>query len=171
MKRTNLAALEEYSERDLLRHGHGFREVEFNAPDDLLIVDLIELYMQIKYALPDERGLVVQFVSANSSLDSEQIALDMAWACASVLGRKILILNCTRSRRRAITAADSPVQPMTTEDGMVKVTGQEMYLADLRGWHTKTGALAATDEIDSHLDENSYIVPGLGDAGDRQFGT
>src|SRR5205085_797481 len=25
--------------------------------------------------------------------------------------------------------------------------------------------------LDSHLDENSYIVPGLGDAGDRQFGT
>ena len=25
--------------------------------------------------------------------------------------------------------------------------------------------------IDSHLDERSYIVPGLGDAGDRQFGT
>lgn len=25
--------------------------------------------------------------------------------------------------------------------------------------------------IDSHLDENAYIVPGLGDAGDRQFAT
>jgi uracil phosphoribosyltransferase len=25
--------------------------------------------------------------------------------------------------------------------------------------------------LDSHLDDNSYIVPGLGDAGDRQFGT
>jgi len=25
--------------------------------------------------------------------------------------------------------------------------------------------------IDDHLDENGYIVPGLGDAGDRQFGT
>jgi uracil phosphoribosyltransferase len=25
--------------------------------------------------------------------------------------------------------------------------------------------------VDSHLDEQSYIVPGLGDAGDRQFGT
>src|SRR5262249_21255290 len=25
--------------------------------------------------------------------------------------------------------------------------------------------------IDSHLDERKYIVPGLGDAGDRQFGT
>ncbi len=25
--------------------------------------------------------------------------------------------------------------------------------------------------IDSHLNEDAYIVPGLGDAGDRQFGT
>jgi uracil phosphoribosyltransferase len=25
--------------------------------------------------------------------------------------------------------------------------------------------------VDSHLDEHCYIVPGLGDAGDRQFGT
>jgi uracil phosphoribosyltransferase len=28
-----------------------------------------------------------------------------------------------------------------------------------------------TASIDSHLDENKYIVPGLGDAGDRLFGT
>ena len=28
-----------------------------------------------------------------------------------------------------------------------------------------------TAAIDSHLNENSYIVPGLGDAGDRTFGT
>ena len=25
--------------------------------------------------------------------------------------------------------------------------------------------------LDSHLNENGYIVPGLGDAGDRMFGT
>jgi uracil phosphoribosyltransferase len=25
--------------------------------------------------------------------------------------------------------------------------------------------------LDSHLDDRCYIVPGLGDAGDRQFGT
>jgi uracil phosphoribosyltransferase len=25
--------------------------------------------------------------------------------------------------------------------------------------------------LDSHLDEKGYIVPGLGDAGDRLFGT
>ena len=28
-----------------------------------------------------------------------------------------------------------------------------------------------TASLDSHLDENAYIVPGLGDAGDRMFGT
>jgi len=28
-----------------------------------------------------------------------------------------------------------------------------------------------TPAIDSHLNENGYIVPGLGDAGDRMFGT
>ena len=27
-----------------------------------------------------------------------------------------------------------------------------------------------TASIDSHLNEQAYIVPGLGDAGDRQFG-
>jgi uracil phosphoribosyltransferase len=28
-----------------------------------------------------------------------------------------------------------------------------------------------TGAIDDHLDDNAYIVPGLGDAGDRQFGS
>ena len=28
-----------------------------------------------------------------------------------------------------------------------------------------------TAALDSHLNENAYIVPGLGDAGDRLFGT
>lgn len=28
-----------------------------------------------------------------------------------------------------------------------------------------------TASLDSHLDENAYIIPGLGDAGDRMFGT
>lgn len=28
-----------------------------------------------------------------------------------------------------------------------------------------------TASVDDHLDENGYIVPGLGDAGDKIFGT
>ena len=31
--------------------------------------------------------------------------------------------------------------------------------------------VAALAALDSHLNERGYIVPGLGDAGDRQFGT
>ncbi|MGQ9927197.1 MAG: uracil phosphoribosyltransferase [Chloroflexaceae bacterium] len=48
-------------------------------------------------------------------------------------------------------------------------------IAAPEGVHALTGAhpdvpihLAA---VDSHLNEHGYIVPGLGDAGDRQFGT
>jgi uracil phosphoribosyltransferase len=33
------------------------------------------------------------------------------------------------------------------------------------------GVKVYTAALDSHLDENAYIVPGLGDAGDRMFGT
>ena len=28
-----------------------------------------------------------------------------------------------------------------------------------------------TGNVDEYLDENKYIIPGLGDAGDRLFGT
>src|SRR5438132_104998 len=105
MKRTNLA-LEEYSERDLLRHGHGFREVEYNAPDDLLIVDLIELYMEVKYALADESGLVVQFVSATSGPDSEQIAPaadsdPLGAVLAQHVDGNVIVLEAERTRRSA----------------------------------------------------------------------
>ena len=39
----------------------------------------------------------------------------------------------------------------------------------MRGAHPDVPIWTAA--IDSHLDEHGYIVPGLGDAGDRMFGT
>jgi uracil phosphoribosyltransferase len=39
----------------------------------------------------------------------------------------------------------------------------------LRGAHPDVPIWTAA--IDSHLDEHGYIVPGLGDAGDRMYGT
>jgi uracil phosphoribosyltransferase len=42
-------------------------------------------------------------------------------------------------------------------------------LAQLRGAHPDVEIFTAA--IDPALDENAYIVPGLGDAGDRYFGT
>ncbi|MBC6437122.1 MAG: uracil phosphoribosyltransferase [Rhodobacteraceae bacterium] len=42
-------------------------------------------------------------------------------------------------------------------------------VARMRDAHPDTPIVTAA--IDSHLDGNGYIVPGLGDAGDRMFGT
>jgi len=42
-------------------------------------------------------------------------------------------------------------------------------VAVLRNEHPDVAIYLAA--LDSHLNENKYIVPGLGDAGDRQFGT
>jgi uracil phosphoribosyltransferase len=42
-------------------------------------------------------------------------------------------------------------------------------IAKLRGQHPDIEIWTAA--IDSHLNEHGYIVPGLGDAGDRMFGT
>jgi uracil phosphoribosyltransferase len=42
-------------------------------------------------------------------------------------------------------------------------------VAALQGAHPDVPIHLAA--VDSHLDEHCYIVPGLGDAGDRQFGT
>jgi uracil phosphoribosyltransferase len=42
-------------------------------------------------------------------------------------------------------------------------------VAALRAAHPDVRIYLAA--VDSHLDADKYIVPGLGDAGDRQFGT
>ena len=42
-------------------------------------------------------------------------------------------------------------------------------IARMRAAHPDVDIVTAA--IDSHLDEHGYIVPGLGDAGDRMFGT
>ncbi len=90
-----------------------------------------------------------------------------------------------------------PVQPTTSMclvlDPMLATGGSAVATIDiLKRWGTKRikfmGLIAAPEgvrhladahpdvpihvaAVDSHLNEHGYIVPGLGDAGDRQFGT
>ena len=91
-----------------------FREVDFTPPHDLPVVDLIELYTGIEFALPTNQGLVVQFVAATSSRDNEQVALDMAWAAASALHKRVLVLTLLRGRA-AVGRCVAPTRfpPMT----------------------------------------------------------
>jgi uracil phosphoribosyltransferase len=90
-----------------------------------------------------------------------------------------------------------PTEPTVTVclilDPMLATGGSAMATADvLKNWGVKkikfVGLVAVPEgikvmqdahpeidihiaKIDSHLNERAYIVPGLGDAGDRQFGT
>lgn len=90
-----------------------------------------------------------------------------------------------------------PVQPTTSMclvlDPMLATGGSAVATIDiLKRWGTRRikfmGLIAAPEgvrhlatahpdvpihvaAVDSHLNEHGYIVPGLGDAGDRQFGT
>lgn len=90
-----------------------------------------------------------------------------------------------------------PVEPTVSVclilDPMLATGGSATATADvLKNWGVKkikfVGLIASPDgikamqsahpdipihlaAIDDHLNENAYIVPGLGDAGDRQFGT
>ena len=51
----------------------------------------------------------------------------------------------------------------------MKIEGNETEIKAMQEKHPDVQIYCA--KIDDHLNENAYIVPGLGDAGDRIFGT
>lgn len=158
MKKLNFAQ-EDYANIGVA-HGHGLatRETEWEIPEDLAVVDLIELYLEIESTLDEDRGITVQLISASYGPGSAIVALDMAWAAVSILGKKMLVLNCTRDRWTMEQAAGpsldgGPVQPMSTQGELVKVTGHELYMADMVNWQGKSLSRAKHDEISAHLRE------------------
>ena len=74
------------------------------------------------------------------------IILDPMLATADMLARK----GCRDIRALVLVAAPEGVRALQAAH------------PELRCW---------TAAVDSHLDENGYIIPGLGDAGDKIFGT
>ena len=134
MKKLSFAQ-EDFADLTMLRTGLATRETEWEVPEDLAVVDLIELYLEI---------------------DS---TLDMAWAAVSVLGKKVLVLNCTRNRWTMETSMtevendDGSVHPISTNGDLVKVTGHELYMADMLNWHGKSLSRSKNEEITSHLRE------------------
>jgi hypothetical protein len=155
MKKSNLA-FAEFSRHGMQEQDRPIAEISLNAPDDLPVIDLIELYASIEYALAGERGRIVQFVSATSGFGSEKIALEMAWAATKALGKRILLVNCARfacNRLPDSSRRDSVIQMATGESGMVKVAGQEFYLADLRSGLANSEPLTSLDEVDEQLDK------------------
>ena len=64
MKKLSLAQ-EDFADLGLLRTGLAARETEWEVPEDLAVVDLIELYLETESSLDMERGTVVQFIGAS----------------------------------------------------------------------------------------------------------
>lgn len=69
----------------------------------------------------------------------------------------------------AIAAMDILRKASTPRVKFVGLIGAPEGVAALQAAHPEVPIYLAA--LDSHLNELSYIVPGLGDAGDRQFGT
>ena len=157
MKKLNFAQ-EDYADLGLLRTSVATRETEWEVPEDLAVVDLIELYLEIESSLAMDRGTVVQFIGASGGPGSALIALDMAWAAVSVLGKKVLVLNGTRSRwtmeaSRTVADSEDSVHPMSTHGDLVKVAGHELYMANMQNWHGKALSRSKNEEITGHLRE------------------
>jgi uracil phosphoribosyltransferase len=69
----------------------------------------------------------------------------------------------------AIAAIDILKKAGTTQVKFVGILGAPEGLSALQSTHPDVDIYLAA--LDTHLNEVGYIVPGLGDAGDRQFGT
>jgi uracil phosphoribosyltransferase len=69
----------------------------------------------------------------------------------------------------AVAAIDRLKESGAADIRLVTLLGAPQGLERLRGLHPDVRIWTAA--IDSTLDEHGYIVPGLGDAGDRAYGT
>jgi uracil phosphoribosyltransferase len=85
-------------------------------------------------------------------------------------GRTFIVVDPMLATGGSAVAAVARLKELGAADirFMCIVSAPEGVLAMLRS-HPDVPILAAA--LDDGLDENSYIVPGLGDAGDRMFGT
>jgi Mrp family chromosome partitioning ATPase len=139
---------------DQLSRKHEFRELELRVPEDLPVVDLVELYTGIETVLEPDRCVLLQLIGAGA--DCTAIALDLAWTGASVLGKRVLLLNCSPSGCRLLTVTGSDAKAAKTarasEDVMVKVAGQQIYMVDIVGNPRDAAAAHAVDTVSSFFD-------------------
>ncbi|MDR3437268.1 hypothetical protein [Telmatospirillum sp.] len=159
MKKLSFAH-DDFPDLGLFRHGLAVREIEWIVPEDLAVVDLIELYLEIDSAFSIDRGVVIQFIGASAGPGATEVALDMAWTAVSILGKKVLVLNCTQSQwtraldHKADLQGDAAIHPISVHDDLMKVAGHEMYMADLKGWSGQSDTLAKTSDIKGPLEES-----------------
>jgi uracil phosphoribosyltransferase len=91
-------------------------------------------------------------------------------APADLAERLTIIMDPMLATANSATAAVERLKARGARDiRFVCLLAAPEGIAKLRGEHPDVEIWTAA--IDSHLNEHGYIVPGLGDAGDRMFGT
>ncbi len=81
----------------------------------------------------------------------------------------IVVAPVLATANTAVAAIDRVKERGATEVRFVCLMAAPEGIERLRGAHPEVPIWTAA--IDDHLDERAYIVPGLGDAGDRAYGT
>jgi uracil phosphoribosyltransferase len=76
---------------------------------------------------------------------------------------------CWPPANTAVAAIERLKERGVTNLRFVCLVASPEGLERLRGWHPDVPVWTAA--VDDRLNEHGYIVPGLGDAGDRLFGT
>ena len=87
----------------------------------------------------------------------------------SATGLNIIIDPMLATGGSTVAAIDAVKAAGATEIVVVCIVTCPEGLATVEAAHPDVKVYAAS--IDSHLNEKKFIVPGLGDAGDRLFGT
>lgn len=87
-----------------------------------------------------------------------------------VAERLVIVLDpMLATANSAVAAVDRLKERGCREIRLVCLLAAPEGIAHFHGVHPEVPIWTAA--VDSHLDEHGYIVPGLGDAGDRMFGT
>jgi uracil phosphoribosyltransferase len=91
-------------------------------------------------------------------------------APSDLADRMVLVLDPMLATANSAVAAIDRLKECGARDmRFVCLLAAPEGIEKLRGTHPDVPIWTAA--IDSHLDEHGYIVPGLGDAGDRMYGT
>jgi uracil phosphoribosyltransferase len=91
-------------------------------------------------------------------------------APSDLADRMVLVLDpMLATANSAVAAVDRLKERGAKDMRFVCLLAAPEGIEKLRGAHPDVPIWTAA--IDSHLDEHGYIVPGLGDAGDRMYGT
>src|ERR687889_153395 len=123
--------------------------------------------------LLNEIGMLLCYeVTRDLPLESVDIETPLTGMQAPQLAGKKLVLAPPPMRataNSAVAAVDRLKERGAREMRFVCLLAAPEGIEKMRGAHPDVPIWTAA--IDSHLDEHGYIVPGLGDAGDRMYGT